>query len=101
MWFAINTIIKAKFHTVWEGLRIVTVGLGFFLTSTAHAASSISLAWTANPGSDVSGYRLHYGTGSGHYTGHIDVGNATTGVISNLADGTIYFIALTAYNAAG
>ena len=38
---------------------------------------------------------------SGIYPGNIDVGNVTTGVIPGLADSTIYWIALTAYNAAG
>jgi len=69
--------------------------------STAQAAQSVTLAWSPSSDSSVVGYRVHYGTSSGHYTTTIDVGNLTTATISNLtAGGTFYFV-VTAYNASG
>ncbi len=68
---------------------------------TAQATSNVTLSWVANTEPDIAGYRLHYGTTAGSYDHHLEAGNATTAVLSDLADGTTYFIALTAYNAAG
>lgn len=69
--------------------------------SSAHAAaSSIILAW--NPSvSDVTGYKVHYGTASGDYTKVVDVGNQTTAAISKLSSGSTYYFAVTAYNSIG
>ena len=44
---------------------------------------------------------LRYGTTSGNLGQSIDVGNSTTGTISNLNDATIYYFTVAAYNAAG
>lgn len=49
---------------------------------------------------DLAGYTVHYGTSSGIYPSHIDVGNVTTYSIASLASGT-YFIVVTASNTAG
>jgi hypothetical protein len=46
----------------------------------------------------LAGYRIHYGTESGHYTKTIDVGNVTQTTITGLAAGTTYFASGTAYN---
>ena len=79
---------------VWLSLTVMTIA--------AQASSSVSLAWSPNGDANLAGYRLHYGTSAGyHPTTDLDVGNVTTAVIPNLADGTTYFIFLTAYNVAG
>jgi hypothetical protein len=49
----------------------------------------------------VTGYKIHYGTASHNYTQHVNVGNKTSGVISNLIGATKYYIAVTAYSAGG
>ncbi len=67
----------------------------------AQSTGTATLAWDANPESDVMGYRLLYGTTSGNYTQTIDAGNTTTATVANLAMGTPYFFAATAYNSAG
>jgi len=66
-----------------------------------HASQSLGLAWDRSADPSVSGYRLYCGTHSGVYTQTIEIGNATTTLISNLVSGTRYFFAVTAYNAAG
>lgn len=66
-------------------------------TAAAHAAQ-ISLEWDANGEPDLSGYRVYYGTSSGHYTASVDVGNSTHCVISNLVQGVTYYFAATAYD---
>ena len=71
--------------------------LFLLFVSTAHCAD-VSLLWNANPESDLAGYKLHWGITSGSATQHIDVGNFTTGTITELETGVRYFIAVTAYN---
>jgi hypothetical protein len=52
--------------------------------------------------SDLTGYKVHYGSASKCYSDTIQVANAglTTYVVQNLPTGTYYF-AVTAYNASG
>ena len=64
-------------------------------------AGSVRLAWDANTETDLAGYIMYYGVASRTYTNAIDVGNVTTGAISNLVDGTMYYFAVTAYNTSG
>ena len=71
--------------------------LFLLLISTAHCAD-VSLSWNANSESDLAGYRLHWGITSGSPTQHIDVGNVTTGTITELETGVRYFVTVTAYN---
>ena len=66
----------------------------------AHAAS-VTLAWDASQEEDIAGYRVYYGTTSGHYTNMTDAGMNTSGTISNLVPGQTYYFAATAYDTAG
>ncbi len=50
---------------------------------------------------DLSGYKLYYGTSSGNYSTELDVGNVTSGVITGLTSGTTYYIAVTVYDKSG
>lgn len=62
------------------------------------ALPSVRLAWDPNPEPNIKGYRIYYGpTGLGQ-TNFVDVGNRTTGSITNLAFATSYFFYVTAYN---
>lgn len=69
--------------------------LGLF--ATAEAAQT-TLAWDRSQNPEVVGYRLHYGTTSKRYDKTVDVGNTTTATVSNLAEGSGYYFAVTAYN---
>jgi hypothetical protein len=70
---------------------------------------SVSLGWdipTENddgtPLTDLTGFRIHYGSAAAQYSGTLEVSNATATqfVVQNLPEGTYYF-AITAVNAAG
>ncbi len=88
-----------------SGLKRLTVFFLFFLISVfcllysgaAHAAS-VTLAWDQSQETDVAGYRVYYGTTSGHYTTMISVGNNTSGTITNLEPGRTYYFTATAYD---
>ena len=74
-----------------------------FRLAVSNAPSpSLTLAWDPSvPATNVAGYTIWYGLSSQTYTAWVDVGPATTGVISNLLAGTTYYLAITAYSAAG
>ena len=44
---------------------------------------------------------VYSGPTAGNYTSKIDVGNTTTGAVSNLAEGATYHFAVTAYDTSG
>jgi hypothetical protein len=74
----------------------------FISLSLCHAAQSVTLAWDASSDPSIAGYKLRYGTTSGNLSQTApDLGKTTTRTVSNLNDGTTYFFAVTAYNAAG
>jgi len=77
----------------------IALFLGFL--QQAQSASSVKLAWNASAGSDIAGYRVHYGISSGSYSQILDVGDTTTATVSNLADGQPYYFVVTAYNVVG
>ena len=67
----------------------------------ADAAPPVSLAWNANPESDVAGYKVHFGTQSGVYTEVLDVGRVTQATLPQLFMGSTYYLAVSAYNSTG
>jgi len=69
--------------------------------SEVQAAQSVALAWDPSPDPAIAGYRLYSGNSSRIYTQQLEVGNMTTTLVSNLADGRTYFFAVTAYTADG
>ncbi len=81
----------------------------FSVEVTQVALGSASLSWTAptqnEDGStltDLSGYKIYYGTSSRNYSNEIRIDNAsvTTYLVENLTPDT-YFFAATAFNTAG
>jgi hypothetical protein len=60
-----------------------------------------TVAWNPSTSSGVAGYHLYYGGVSHNYTNMVDVGNATNATITGLITGTVYYFAVTAYNASG
>ncbi len=64
-----------------------------------QAAQSVKLTWSPSRSSNITGYRLYYGTTSKVYTQKVSVGNTTTTSVSNLVDGKTYFFAVSACTA--
>jgi fibronectin type 3 domain-containing protein len=94
-----------------DNIRVMSarylVLLGFFSAvlafgpTPAVAVQSVSLSWDPSPSSDVAGYNIYYGSGSGNYTTVISVGNATDAQLSGFVEGVTYYFAVTAYGDSG
>ena len=100
---------KLRLRGILPGL--IAVAIFFFIvsgmTNSANAGEAI-LTWdppTTNtdgtPLTDLTGYKIHYGTTSGNYTTVIDVGNVTTYTVTNLTNNVTYYFATTAYDTSG
>jgi Fibronectin type III domain len=74
-------------------------------TRTLASTSTAALAWTAPTGTDVSGYRVYYGTTSRSYAQErgngVSAGNTTTFTVNELQTGQVYYFAVTSVNSAG
>lgn len=84
-------------RTPCKGLLVLL--LFVLLTGTSRGAlPSVRLAWDPNPEANIKGYRIYYGpTGLGQ-TNFVDVGNQTSGSVTNLSFASSYFFYVTAYN---
>jgi hypothetical protein len=63
-------------------------------------AGSLLVSWDSVGDSRVAGYKVKYGTASNSYTSSVDAGLSTSQVLPNLVDGTRYYFAVVAYDAA-
>lgn len=90
-----NHIFRVKAATAFFAVLL----LSFF--ANPAIAGQASLAWNASASSNVTGYKVHYGTASRSYSTHVDVQGALSTTVPNLTAGTTYYFAVTAYNAAG
>jgi hypothetical protein len=89
---------EMKKKWIVSGIIILLFMLTILFTfSTQSPAAQVTLAWDANTEPDLAGYKLYYGTSSGNYSNHIDVGNVTSYTMT-LGPGIIYHFAVTAYN---
>ncbi|TXG78324.1 MAG: fibronectin type III domain-containing protein, partial [Rhodocyclaceae bacterium] len=79
-------------------LAAIVLSLLLGVLSMPAFAGQASLAWNASASSGVTGYKVHYGTASGTYGTHLDVGNTLSATIPNLTSGATYYFAVTAYN---
>jgi hypothetical protein len=77
------------------------VALPAVVNAAGEPAPSVSLAWNPNPEPDVAGYKVHFGTQSGVYSDVIDVRGATSIALPQMLMGSTYYLAVSAYNAAG
>ena len=74
----------------------------FLVLSPFDSAAQIKLAWDDPPAdSNVTGYKVYYGTASGNYRYHIDVGYVTTYMVQHLSERATYYFAVKAYNQYG
>src|SRR5262245_61458139 len=68
---------------------------------SAAAAQPLTVAWDANPESNIAGYKLSYGTQSGNYTTTLDLGNKTMWKLNGLIPNQPYYFVVRAYNTDG
>jgi hypothetical protein len=78
-------------------------------TSEGSGSGAVSLSWspptTRSDGttlSNLTGYRIYYGTTQGNYSNSVDINNAgiTEYILENLTPNTYYFV-ITAYDSQG
>lgn len=111
-----GTPTAAHVGSTWGDIRItVTDGAddasleAFSISVTSMAAGAVELTWSApttnedgSPLTDLSGYKIYYGTAPGEYTQSVSIDNPgiVTYVLENLVPATYYFVA-TAVNGEG
>ncbi len=100
-----HRIATSRSHTLSFFLKTAfllqsTLAILFFIFSTGAFAATASLSWDANTESDLSGYKVYFGTAPGSYGTPVNVGNTTSYTVSGLSDGTYYF-AVTAFDTSG
>jgi hypothetical protein len=66
--------------------------------SAAQAQTVVTATWDRNTDTTTAGYRVYYGTSPGSYQWSVDAGNQVSAPLS-LTPGTIYYVAVRAYNA--
>jgi fibronectin type 3 domain-containing protein len=73
------------------------------LTLNATTAGTAILAWNASTESDLTGYKVYRGTGSGTYGAPLaTLAKTTTNyTVAGLQNGTTYFFVITAYDSSG
>jgi hypothetical protein len=88
--------------------RLLSLFLILSMSISVVHGGSASLSWVAptenadgSPLTDLAGYRVWYGSMSGHYDRVLDVGPTTRATISNLPPGQQFFFAATAYDTSG
>ena len=80
----------------WKSL-IIFLGMGLLLAAPLKACT-VEVSWNANTESDLTGYKVYYGTEPGVYYTSFDVGNVTEYEVSGLTIGTTYYFVVTAYD---
>ncbi len=81
-------------------------GGGGFIIPTGSATLSWTAPTTYNDGVTpltIAGFKVHYGTSTGHYTHTINISNpaATSYKVTGLLLGATYYFVVTAYDASG
>lgn len=83
----------ARVDEWWEGIETPEAPAGVTVTP---GDTQLTVSWDAND-EPVDGYKVHYGTQSKNYTTSVDVGKVTSHTITDLINGTTYYVAVTAY----
>lgn len=85
-------------------VRLFILSFILLFANTVFAAdeAGIKLKLTnPNTETDLAGYKVYYGIATENYETHIDFGNQLTYTVTGLADGAVYYLALTAYDLTG
>ncbi len=89
------------FLSLGQSLKHLAAAVCFSILSLPAGASPVKLAWNPNPETDVTGYRLSYGTSPGSYSNTLATGAVTSATVNDLEAGRTYYFAVKAVNAAG
>ena len=92
--------MNAKIYDISHSKIFYGFFICFFIIfgSQALFGASLNLAWNANTESDLAGYRIYYGTSSGNYTSVKEPGKVTSYGLSDLNEGTRYYITMSAFD---
>jgi hypothetical protein len=83
-------------------LRACSLLLASLVCLATAQAASVTVSWRANDEPDLAGYHLYLGPASGVYGAPIPVdAEATSYQLTDLSPGTIYYLALTAFDESG
>jgi hypothetical protein len=95
-----RNFFRLKIATLNYISRVFPLFFLLFLFSNAFSGA-LMVSWDANSETDLSGYRLYYGTEQANYSESVDVGNVNSYAVQNLTEGQTYYFVLTAYDQAG
>src|SRR5215831_14182607 len=90
-----------------RSLLVLLACLALACAATPAQAGHVQLAWDApvqtngTPVSTVAGYKLSYGSQSGHYQTVVTVGLTTTSTVQHLSAGQTYYFAVQAFDRTG
>jgi hypothetical protein len=76
----------------------LAVLIGTVCYAAPAPAADLRVTWNANTESDLAGYKLYYGTVTGTYGTPVVLGKVTSFQLTGLRDGTVYYLALTAFD---
>ena len=71
------------------------------VSQAAFSENSRTVAWNANPETDIAGYKISLGTSSGVYQTAQTVVSGNSAVLTGLTPETTYYCAVQAYNTSG
>ena len=83
------------------GVAILLLGAGLLFGAAPPSTYTVNLAWDRSPSVEVTGYRIYYGIASGNYSNSVVTGNVASNSVAGLVGGVTYFLAVTAFDAAG
>ncbi len=72
-----------------------------FTVTASPLLTQVTLEWDASTGTNVAGYKVHYGTADGVYDQTVDAGNVLTCTVTGLETGRTYYFVATAYDSTG
>lgn len=79
---------------------LVALFVAVFSAENASAAA-VNLTWNSNPESNITGYRVSYGSSPGVYPNTVNIGTTPAAAISGLSEGVTYYFVVAAVNQAG
>jgi hypothetical protein len=80
---------------------VLSSALMLFSQLPVHANESVTLAWVRSSATNVTGYKIYYGTACRGYSTVVTVGNTTNATISGLVPARTYYFAATAMDGTG